>query len=98
MKGRKPYEAASIEAFEEAGLVGEIDRTPVGFYHYIKSLDNGASTLCRVDVFPMKVSKQRKNWPERDQRITRWFSLAEAAQSVDEEELRDLILGLTPPL
>lgn len=91
MKGRKPYEAAAIEALEEAGLVGAVRKQPIGFYHYRKRMKNGASTLCRVDVYPMRVTRQRKNWLERRQRVTRWFDLAEASELVEEEELQQLI-------
>ena len=38
MKGRKPYEAAAREAYEEAGLLGEIGKRPLGFYLYEKRL------------------------------------------------------------
>jgi 8-oxo-dGTP pyrophosphatase MutT (NUDIX family) len=96
MKGRKPHEAAAVEALEEAGLIGPVDKLPIGSYHYLKQMKNGASTLCRVDVYPMRVTRQRKDWPERDQRITRWFNLDDASQAVDESELQDLIRNFTP--
>jgi 8-oxo-dGTP pyrophosphatase MutT (NUDIX family) len=93
MKGRKPYAAAAQEAFEEAGLVGKIDTARIGRFHYLKRLKNGAALLCRVDVFPMRVQRQLKNWPERAERVTQWFSYADAAQEVSEDELRELILA-----
>jgi 8-oxo-dGTP pyrophosphatase MutT (NUDIX family) len=41
MKKRKPAEAASQEAYEEAGLVGRIvGKRPVGSFHYAKRLGN----------------------------------------------------------
>jgi 8-oxo-dGTP pyrophosphatase MutT (NUDIX family) len=96
MKGRKPFEAAAVEALEEAGLVGAVEKEPIGSYHYLKHMKNGASVLCRVDVYPMRVARQRRNWPERDQRVTRWFNLAEASEAVDESELQDLIRNFAP--
>lgn len=98
MKGKKPHEAAAQEAKEEAGLIGKISKEPIGHYHYVKNLRNGDATLCRVDVFPLMVEKQRKSWPERDQRITRWCLLEEAASLVREPELAALIRAFTPPL
>lgn len=95
MKGRKPHAAAAQEALEEAGLLGKIEKKPVGSYHYVKNMRNGAAILCRVDVFPMQVERQRKSWPERDQRVTRWFSLAQAAEVVREPELADIIRDFT---
>lgn len=92
MKGRKPYAAAALEALQEAGLVGKIEKKSIGCYHYRKRLKNGAALLCRVDVFPMRVLRQRKNWPEKSQRTTQWRDYADAAQEVAEEELQEIIL------
>jgi 8-oxo-dGTP pyrophosphatase MutT (NUDIX family) len=91
MKGRKPHMTAAIEALQEAGLLGKIAKTTFGAFHYEKRLKNGAVLLCRVDVFLLRVSRQRKSWPEKDQRVTQWFSPTDAAQLVDEPELSALI-------
>jgi 8-oxo-dGTP pyrophosphatase MutT (NUDIX family) len=91
MKGRKPHAAAAREALEEAGLVGKIEKSPIGSYHYIKLMRNGAGILCRVDVFPLEVQRQRKNWREREERVTRWFPIEDAAEAVREPELAKLI-------
>ena len=91
MKGRKPHAAAAQEALEEAGVVGKIGKEPVGFYHYTKRMKNGSQQLCHVTVFPMNVARQRKVWPEMDQRTTRWFLLSEAAVLVVEPELQDVL-------
>ena len=91
MKSRKPHSAAAREAMEEAGLVGKIEKKAAGFYHYQKRLKNGATVLCRVQVFPMLVVKQRKSWPEMDQRTTQWFRAPEAANAVAEPELQNVI-------
>lgn len=94
MKKRAPHEAAAREAFEEAGLKGTVDARAIGSYQYDKKLKDGAVVLCRVDVFPMRVSKQRRRWPEYEQRETRWFDPHEAASCVEEAELASLIGGL----
>ena len=39
----------------------------------------------------MRVARQRKSWPEKDQRVTKWFPLDEAPALVHEEELQDVI-------
>jgi 8-oxo-dGTP pyrophosphatase MutT (NUDIX family) len=93
MKGRKPHAAAAREAMEEAGLVGKIAKEAVGSYHYYKRLKNGANVWCEVVVFPMLVEKQRKSWPEKAQRTTRWFPLSEAAEAVAEPDLKAVILA-----
>ena len=91
MKGRKPHAAAAQEALEEAGVVGKMAKEPVGTYRYLKRLKNGSRQVCDVTVFPMRVERQRKRWPEMDQRATRWFPIAEAAGMIGEPELRKII-------
>jgi 8-oxo-dGTP pyrophosphatase MutT (NUDIX family) len=93
MKGVSSHEAAAREAFEEAGLVGEIAETAVGQFHYFKRKKNGAVWLCRVDVFPLKVKEQRRSWPEKAQRRTKWFPLEQAAMEVSDAELGELLLN-----
>jgi 8-oxo-dGTP pyrophosphatase MutT (NUDIX family) len=91
MKGKAPHKAAEREAFEEAGLKGKIQQRAIGSYRYEKKLKNGVFVECEVEVFPMKVSEQRRRWPEFEQRETRWFAPADAAASVQEPELAELI-------
>ncbi|QGM98797.1 NUDIX hydrolase [Methylocystis parvus] len=93
MKGRKPHIVAAIEAAQEAGLQGKIEKTKLGEFDYEKRLQGGAAVDCRVEVFPMRVARQRKKWPERGQRVTYWFPYAVAAGQVDEPQLRELILA-----
>jgi 8-oxo-dGTP pyrophosphatase MutT (NUDIX family) len=93
MKGRKAHLAAAREALEEAGVTGRIARASAGSYGYIKRLKNGAPLECRVQVFPLKIERQRKSWPERHEREARWFPAAQAAEAVDEPELRALIVA-----
>jgi 8-oxo-dGTP pyrophosphatase MutT (NUDIX family) len=91
IKGKKPHVSASIEAFEEAGLVGEADNHAIGAFYYVKRLKGGDEALCKVDVFPLKVKGQAVSWPEKKQRTCSWFPIAEAAELVQEPELRDLL-------
>ena len=93
MKGRKPHIAAAIEARQEAGLRGKIEKNPIGAYDYEKRLKNSVSVTCRVEVFPLLALKQSKSWPEKNQRATHWFPVAIAAEQVDEPELREIILA-----
>ena len=93
-KGLEPPALAGKEAFEEAGLVGEVSREAIGRYHYSKRLSNGREIPCEVVVYPLAVERQLEDWPERGQRETRWFSLPEAALKVTEGGLVALLLGL----
>ena len=91
MKGRKPAEVASQEAYEEAGLVGRIvGKRPLGIFHYEKQLTKG-SRLCQVRVFSFRVERQLDDWPEKQQRETKWFDATQAATLVGEDGLHGII-------
>lgn len=91
MKGRKPAEVASQEAYEEAGLVGHIvSKRPLGAFHYEKQLPKG-SRLCQVSVFSFRVERQLDDWPEKHQRETKWFDALEAAELIEEDGLHGII-------
>lgn len=91
MKGRKPAEAAAQEAYEEAGLIGHIvGKRPIGNFHYPKRLDKG-EVICQVRVFLFRVERQLDDWPEKNQRETKWFDAEEAVDLVDEGRLAQII-------
>ncbi|MEA2730710.1 MAG: hypothetical protein QOF70_5185 [Acetobacteraceae bacterium] len=91
VKKRKPAEVTSQEAYEEAGLIGHIvDKRPVGTFHYEKRLAK-KGVLCQVRVFLFRVDRQLDDWPEKNQRETKWFDANEAASIVDEGGLADII-------
>ena len=89
--GQQPHSAAAQEAEEEAGILGSTCPTPLGSYRYRKKKRNGASVWIDVSVFPFAVTEELPTWAEQHQRERRWFSLEDAADAVDEEDLRALI-------
>ena len=89
--GQSPHSAAAQEAEEEAGILGATCPTPLGSYRYLKRKRNGASVWIDVSVFPFAFTEELKTWDEQHQRERRWFSLEDAANAVDEEDLRALI-------
>lgn len=91
MGKQAPHDAAAREAFEEAGVRGEIASSPIGTYCYDKLMPDGTLLACRVDVFPLRVKQRMKDWPEKHQRTLRWFTAGEAAAAVKEAGLADLI-------
>jgi 8-oxo-dGTP pyrophosphatase MutT (NUDIX family) len=94
MSGRKPWEAAAIEALEEAGVVGKPQRKPIGSYVYFKR-QTAHFDVCRVEVYLLMFAKQLKTWREIGQRDTRWVSPDQAADLVEEPGLVALIHSLT---
>lgn len=93
IKGLSPHAAAAQEAHEEAGVVGAACPAPLGSYRYRKRLSSGAALLVDVEVFPLAVTEELADWPERAERTRRWFPLAEATAAVEEPDLRELIRG-----
>jgi 8-oxo-dGTP pyrophosphatase MutT (NUDIX family) len=93
-KRKKPCATAASEAREEAGVVGVIGRNSIGSYSYKKRLKSGAIVACEVRVFPLKVKRQQKRWPERGEREIQWFSRTKAAKAVRHRALGDIIRSL----
>lgn len=93
-------ELAAKEAFEEAGIVGDMLPKPIGAYHYAKLLSQGKAVQCRVEVFLLHVTELLDTWPEMRQRRREWFTLSQAAMVVAEGELVTLLLrlGVAGPL
>ncbi len=96
MKGLKSPECAAREAYEEAGLEGEIRKKKLGVFHYEKRLRSGRVQPVKVSVYALKVTGQHETWPEQGQRDFLWCPAADAALQVDEPELRILIAGFKP--
>lgn len=96
MKDRKPEACAAQEALEEAGVVGEATRKSLGAYHYDKRLRSGRMQHVRVTVYPLAVREERDTWPEMNQRERRWTAPAEAAEAVEEPELKALLAKFRP--
>jgi predicted phosphate transport protein (TIGR00153 family) len=91
VKGLSAHASAAHEAEEEAGVLGAACPTAIGTYRYRKKRANGASLLVDVDVFPIAVTDELEEWKERDRRERRWFSLVDAANAVDEPDLKGII-------
>lgn len=91
---REPCLVAAMEAFEEAGVIGEIEPNPIGRYDYLKEGGDGAVQRVCVTLFGLSVVGTLTNWPERGQRKRRWFGLAEAAETVADHSLIPLIRAI----
>ncbi len=93
MSGRRPHEAAAREALEEAGVVGTVGTEAIGTYRYEKRRKSGATVPCDVEVFPLDVGTQRKRWREKGRREVKWLPPEEAAKTVSDAGLGEIILA-----
>ncbi|MEJ1991621.1 MAG: NUDIX hydrolase [Maritimibacter sp.] len=93
MDGKTGAEAARIEAWEEAGVrSGTVSRRPVGVFDYMKNHDDGLVEPCTATVYPIKVDKVLKDYPESGERKRKWVGIEKAAKMVDEDSLSELLL------
>ncbi|MBV9570712.1 MAG: NUDIX hydrolase [Alphaproteobacteria bacterium] len=89
--GLSSSDCAAHEAAEEAGVMGHVASSSLGSFRYEKQRRSGGNITCRVEVFAMEVARQRRSWPEKAERETRWCSVDEALGRVSEPGLRRVI-------
>lgn len=68
-----PQDSAAKEAYEEAGLKGQVDRRLAGSYLYRKG-----GKVRQVKLYWMAVTQERAEWPEMHRRDRRWVSAEQA--------------------
>lgn len=90
-RGHDAGGTALEEAWEEAGIKPAGRPVAVGHYHYDKRLDGGLPLPTRVEVFAIPVPALLDDYPEKGQRRRVWMTPAEAAASVAEPELAELL-------
>ena len=94
--GLSSARSAAQEAFEEAGITGAITKKEIGRFHYLKFLGKDDAIECIVHLHAMEVEEELPRWPEKAQRTRKWFLRPDAAEAVDEPDLRKLILSFAP--
>lgn len=82
-------ESAMKEAFEEAGLIGNIDETISWQFRFRKW-----GGICDVRLYPMVVDNELDEFPENDLRKKKWLSVKDAIKLVKFEKVKDHILEL----
>ena len=95
MARKSEFEAAALEAMEEAGALGRITPEPLGVYAYFKRRATHFD-LVEVTVYRLDVTEQLDDWPEKGERRVDWFTPAYAAELVQEPGLASLLLTLAP--
>ena len=84
--GKTALETAAQEAFEEAGVHGNVDSDPLGVYQYKKW-----GTQCRVTIYKMEVNRIEADWPERDLRKRIWVKKKRFLKRADKRIPRKLL-------
>ncbi|TYC63179.1 NUDIX hydrolase [Rhodobacterales bacterium] len=87
-KDRPACETASLEAYEEAGVVGKAHPRPIGSFKSFKGLADGLKIRTKVLVFRVEFQKQLTSYPELGQRRCIWLPFSEAIEAADEPALK----------
>lgn len=81
-------ENAVKEAFEEAGVVGQVSPFSVGVFRAEKRRANSPEPeVIEVWIYLLEVAEMLADWPERDKRAIRWVSCEAAARRLSEPVL-----------
>lgn len=89
--GLTSSQSAAREAWEEAGVGGNVAADGLGRFGYDKRLADDTTRYCDVEVFALEVTEERDTWPEQHERQREWFGAEEARKRVSEAEVRPLI-------
>lgn len=81
-----PQQSAAQEAYEEAGIYGEVGDQPVGRYEVDKW-----GGVCTIVVYPMLVTKEYDDWMEKNFRKRRWMSPEKAAEKAGKKAVSEII-------
>ncbi|MEY4984725.1 MAG: hypothetical protein RIR62_2991 [Pseudomonadota bacterium] len=94
MADRPDPDAAAQEAWEEAGVKGDLDPQVLATFDYDKILKPGLALPCTVAVYPLRVGLMVEKFPERKERRRKWFAAEKAARKVAEPSLREILSHL----
>jgi 8-oxo-dGTP pyrophosphatase MutT (NUDIX family) len=94
MPGRSLAEAATQEAWEEAGVRGRVAEMPMASYRYDKQQDHGFAVPIEVRLFRLEVDELADDYPEAHERKRRWYSPKRAADLVTESGLKQVLRAM----
>ena len=90
IRGLTAPDVAAREAREEAGLVGPVLSRLLGSFEF-QRVRGVVGETCLIDVYPMHVERQLKNFPEKRERTVRLCNLDTALAIVSSPELAELM-------
>src|SRR5204862_82414 len=79
-------EAAAKEAFEEAGLIGQVSPHSIGVFRMRKrsATNPQVQRLVEVWIYLLEVTETLTNWPEKGKRKIKWVSCEAATRHLRE--------------
>lgn len=91
IKGLSNAQTALQEAFEEAGVRGNISKEPIGKVRTAKNNGNGFRIKIDLIIYELEVSVQESIFPEKGQRKVMWLPIQEAIELCDEDSISFLL-------
>ncbi|AFY43785.1 NUDIX hydrolase [Nostoc sp. PCC 7107] len=85
-KGMSPPASAAKEAWEEAGIIGQVDVNAVGSYRYRKR-----GKIYQVQMYLLLVEVLSEDYPEAGQRQREWFDVNIAIQMVKQNSFKRIL-------
>ena len=93
IEGMTPREVAALEGFEEAGIEGEVEPSPIGVYRSTKTVGM-RNVVIQVELYPLRLTRQFDDWPEMNHRERRWVVRAAAIALLSNARLVELVTRL----
>jgi 8-oxo-dGTP pyrophosphatase MutT (NUDIX family) len=86
--GMSPPASAAKEAWEEAGVIGQVDTNELGSYKYCKR-----GKIYRVKMYLLSVEMLSEDYPEASKRKRQWVEAAKAIRQVKFNSLKRILKG-----
>ncbi|XP_010695949.2 nudix hydrolase 12, mitochondrial [Beta vulgaris subsp. vulgaris] len=88
------HEAARREAFEEAGVRGNLNEIQLGVWEFRSKSRQAVSSLeggCRGYMFALEVTEELDTWPEQENHDRKWLDIREAFHLCRYEWMKDAL-------
>ena len=84
--GMNPPDSAAKEAWEEAGVIGQVDMNELGTYKYRKQ-----GKTYRVKMYLLSVDMLSEDYPEANKRKRQWVEVNKAIRRVKFNSLKRIL-------
>ncbi|WP_427157011.1 NUDIX hydrolase [Aliinostoc sp. HNIBRCY26] len=89
VNGMTPPASAAKEAWEEAGVIGQVESNKLGTYKYRKR-----GKVYRVKMYLLPVEIVSSNYPEAKKRYRRWLDAKQAMKIMKKAALKRILKGI----
>ncbi|MEH2105618.1 NUDIX hydrolase [Nostoc sp.] len=86
--GMSPPDSAAKEAWEEAGVIGQVDANELGTYKYRKR-----GRIYQVKMYLLPVEMLSEDYPEASKRKRQWVEVNKAIRRVKFNSLKRILKG-----